>query len=103
MYILEDLWNGKIRPDEKYARADTEYKRVLHELCEETDAFFEDLSKEKQQYYEKLEMLQYKLFNMSEQDSFIIGFRLGARMILDVVGEYKGQFMTPSDAIRDTK
>lgn len=68
MCILEDLWNGKIRLDEK------------------------------QKSYEKLEELQYKLFNISEQDAFIVGFRLGARIILDVIGEYKGQFRTADDA-----
>ncbi len=30
---------------------------------------------------------------MGEEDAFIYGFRLGARMIMDVVGEYKGQFV----------
>ena len=29
---------------------------------------------------------------MTEEDVFIYGFRMGARMILDVVGDYKGQF-----------
>ena len=97
MYILEDLWNGKITPSERYICSDSEYHRILHKLCEETDVFLKDLSKEKQQQYEELEKMQFKLFNISEQDTFVVGFRFGARIILDVVGEYKGQFMTPSD------
>jgi len=30
---------------------------------------------------------------MLPEDAFIYGFRLGARMMMDVVGEYKGQFI----------
>ena len=32
------------------------------------------------------------------EDYFIYGFRLGARMMLDVVGDYKGQFYSPGEA-----
>jgi hypothetical protein len=35
---------------------------------------------------------------LSEEDSFIYGFRLGARMILDVIGDYKGQFYETGEA-----
>lgn len=97
MYILENLWDGKITPNEKFLRTDTEYKKESHKLCEEIDLFFKDLSDEKQKHYEELEKLQYKLFDISERDTFIVGFRLGARIILDVVGEYKGQFKRSDD------
>ena len=34
---------------------------------------------------------------LSEEDIFIYGFRMGARMILDVVGDHKGQFYEIGD------
>jgi len=30
---------------------------------------------------------------MAEEDALISGFRLGARMVMDLVGEYRGEFM----------
>ena len=35
---------------------------------------------------------------LANEDYFIYGFRLGARLILDVVGDYKGQFYSPGEA-----
>jgi hypothetical protein len=35
---------------------------------------------------------------LSEEDIFIYGFRMGAKMILDVVGDHKGQFFEISEA-----
>ena len=41
---------------------------------------------------EVVDRLRTDLAMMTEEDVFIYGFRMGARMILDVVGDYKGQF-----------
>ena len=32
------------------------------------------------------------------EDLFLYGFRLGARMILDIIGDYEGQFCSPDEA-----
>lgn len=92
MYVLKDLWRGHISPRERYVCSNSEYQRVSYKLCEELDLFMENLTIEQREQYEKLEGLQFELMNISEEDTFIVGFRLGARMVLDVVGEYRGQF-----------
>lgn len=97
MYILNDLWHRKITPSERFIRPDSEYLRILHKFSEETDALAKDLPPEKQKLCSELEDLQLKLISISEEDTFIKGFRLGARMILDIIGDYKGQFKTPSE------
>ena len=97
MYILNDLWNGNVTPDVRYVRSDSEYHKISHQLSEKSDLFIKDLSPEQSELYDELENLQYKLFNISEEDTFITGFRLGARMILDVIGDHKGQFKPPSE------
>ena len=35
---------------------------------------------------------------MQNEDYFLYGFRLGARMILDIIGDYEGQFCSPGEA-----
>ncbi len=97
MYILNDLWQGNITPSERYIRSGTEYQKPLHELSGEINGFINTLPSEKQVHYEKLTALQYKLNSISEQDAFIVGFRLGAKMIIDVMTDYKGQFKTPAN------
>ena len=97
MYILNDLWQGNITPNERYIRSDSDYQKTLHELNSEIEQFINSLSPENQEYFDKLTTIQFKLNSISEEDAFIVGFRLGARMILDVINDYKGQFKTPAD------
>ena len=97
MYILNDLWSGNIMPGERYMRSNSEYKQISHKFSEELELFMKDLSSEKRKHYEILENLQLQLIEISEEDTFIVGFRMGARMMLDVISDYKGQFKNPSD------
>lgn len=92
MYVLKDLWHGNISPNERFIRSESKYRKISHILCEKSDLFYDQLSTEQKQQYDELKNLQFDLMNLSEEDTFIVGFRLGARMILDVIGEYKGQF-----------
>ena len=97
MYILNDLWHGNITPCERYIRSGSEYQQVSQQFCDAIEMLREDLSPEKLKQWDVVENLQLQLIDMSEEDTFIVGFRLGARMILDIIGEYKGQFKTPAE------
>ena len=41
---------------------------------------------------EAINDLKSDLSVMANEDYFLYGFRLGARMILDIIGDYEGQF-----------
>ena len=92
MYALDKLWRGGISPSERYCNKDSEYKRLLHRLCEESEKVSSELSSEGKKAFEEHKQIQLALIGISEEDIFINAFRLGARMMLDVVGDYKGQF-----------
>lgn len=47
---------------------------------------------------EAINDLKHDLSVMAEEDVFIYGFRLGAIMMLDVLGSYEGQFCSPTEA-----
>ena len=47
---------------------------------------------------EAIDNLRAGMTVLANEDYFIYGFRLGARLILDVVGDYKGQFYSPGEA-----
>ena len=70
---------------------------MFSRYVKELELMKNDLSPEKQEKWDEIEELGLKLLDISEQDSFIVSFRLGARIILDVVGEHKRQFKSLMD------
>lgn len=92
MYVLEKLWRGGLTPSERYFHEDSQYKMLLRRLCETSEKVSSELSPEGKKALEEHEQIQLDLIGISEEDVFINAFRLGARMMLDVVGDYKGQF-----------
>lgn len=97
MYILNDLWYGNITPRERYIRSGSEYQKLSDQFSSQLTAFVKELSHDHRKQYESIEDLRARLNLISEEDSFVIGFRLGARIILDIVGDYERQFETPAD------
>ncbi len=93
MYVLKELWRGNIIPMERSVRPGSDYKKTSLELCEQIDRLLETLTPEGKKRWEAISNLRSDLTLMGEEDAFIYGFRLGAEMIMDVVGEYKGQFV----------
>ena len=92
MYVLEKLWRHGLSPNERYCHKDSEYKRLLQKLCESSNAVSAELTTKGKEAFEEHEKIQLSLIAISEEDIFINAFQLGARMMLDVIGNYKGQF-----------
>lgn len=93
MYVLKELFRGNISPTERSVRPGSDYKKTSLEICEQLDRFLETLTPEGKKQWESISDLRNDMTIMGEEEAFIYGFRLGARMIMDVVGEYKGQFI----------
>ncbi len=93
MYVLKVLYRGNIIPTERPVRLGSDYKKASAEICEQLNHFWETLTPEGRKQLEVIDNLRSDMAFMAEEEAFIYGFRLGAKMIMDVVGEYKGQFM----------
>ncbi len=93
MYVLKDLYWGNISPTERSIRPGSDYKKTSAQICEQIDRLLENLTPEEKHQLEAIDCLRNDMAAMAEEDAFIYGFRLGARMVLDVVGDYKGQFI----------
>ena len=98
MYLLDKLWRGDIAPSERFVRKNSEYSQVAKRFCDEIETFLSDLSPEAKKQMEIVDSLRAEMNYLHEEDIFIYGFRMGARMILDVVGDYKGQFYDVGEA-----
>ena len=61
------------------------------------DRLMEMISPEAKVQKEIVDNLQTDLTMLSNEVIFIYAFRMGARLMLDVLGEYKGQFYSPGE------
>ena len=84
MSILEDLWYGNLSPNERTIQKNSEYARLSKESLQCEEQFIKDLSAEGRQAYEDHTTKQMTLSSIAECDSFVSGFRLGARMMLEI-------------------
>lgn len=98
MYVLRELWRGEISPTDRRVRQGSEYQQTAKEVREKMGEFLETLPPEAKKQLEAINDLKSDLSVMANEDYFLYGFRLGARMILDVIGNYEGQFCSPSEA-----
>lgn len=97
MYVLEKLWREGLSPNERYTRKDGEYHKILVRICEEGDKVCEELTEKGKTHFDAYRQAQVDLSMIAEREVFIEAFRLGARLVLDIVGEYHGNFYTGTD------
>ena len=98
MYMLRELWRGEISPTDRRVRQGSEYQQRAAEVRKQMMEFAAMLSPEAKERMEEINDQKHSLSMMAEEDVFIYGFRLGARMMLDVIGDYEGQFYSPTEA-----
>ena len=97
MFVLQELWRGNITPSERFVRSGSEYKKIAGKLSDEMDRLMDAISPEARKKLENIGNLRADMAVLSNEDYFIYGFRLGARLILDIVGDYQGQFYSPGE------
>ena len=91
MYLLEELWYGNVNPNERYNRPNSEYAKLIKESADCLKQLEEKLTPEASNLLEEFCNIQARAAGISEEDTFIRGVRIGARFILDVVGDYRSQ------------
>jgi len=98
MYVLRDLWNGRIIPTERFVRNNSNYQELLNRLSEEGILLRSNMSEDDKKRFDKYEDIQLGLIGISDEETFIEAFRLGARIMLDVVSDYRGTFYRACEA-----
>ena len=89
MLLLEDLWEGKINPSERGYPKGGEVAKITHEVNEYLHTFLKELSPAGKTTFDNYYDKSIDLQSIAERDSFIRGVRIGARFVLDVLGEYR--------------
>lgn len=97
MYELRKLWRGQISPSERFIHEDSPYWNVSKKHSESLNILYTIMSPEAKRQYEATEQLSLEMVEIDTEEAFIQGFRLGARLILDVLTDYRGSFYSLAD------
>ena len=85
MKIIEDLYYGRISPYEMSISTTPEYQKLKALADRNEDLLRESLSDKQKELLEKLIESVTDISSISERDMFINGFRLGVKLMIDVM------------------
>lgn len=87
MTTLEDLYYGNIIPHEHSIKRGSAYSEVLGYVVRNEDDLKATLTEQQKEIFEKLKDCESELHGMNELESFVSGFKLAARIIIEVLQE----------------
>ena len=89
MLILEDLYLGDVRPCERSFKRNSQYAKALDELVKAGDMLTETLTEKQKEMFEDYMSAQREVNVLTDCETFIYAFRLGAKIMMDVLTEGK--------------
>ena len=87
MFFLDRFWKGDITPGEGQYHPSPEYTRIMQTLERIDDTLKSHLSQEDYKTFREYADAALTASCMESCDSFIEGFRLGAKMMTDVLAD----------------
>ena len=87
MHILEELYVGCIRPGERTFKQNSQYSRAIDKLTESVEKLDAALSEEQKSLLDEYRNAQQDLMVITDCETFIRGFQIGAKIMLDVLTE----------------
>lgn len=82
--FIEEFYYGNIDPQELSSELGSSLKKKLNSLVKNEDEFREKLTDEEKKMFQQYTNLYNEFLSISIADSFISGFRLGAKFTHDV-------------------
>ena len=86
MHVLEDLWGGKVNLHEK-GFPSKQYAGAMQRLANCGEKLLTLLNEEQRKHFEEYVDDQLEVSIIADCASFIDGFKLGAKIMLDVLTE----------------
>ena len=90
--ILEKLWRGDLTPQTRSFKRGTNYEDSLEMMCKNEEKLKSMLEGKESELFEKFCDARDEVDQYTEEDIFITGFRLGARIIVESFYENDGLF-----------
>ena len=87
MLILDDLWEGKVHPGERYVHRGGEYARIHLESVQCLRQLLDSLDTDEKELFDTWHQKSMELTIIDEREIFIRGVRIGAKLLLDMLGD----------------
>ena len=91
---LEDLYYGNITPCEQQMIPGSELKRAVDRAAKCEEQLMEFLNEDGQYVLTKLIRSQHEINSITATENFILGFRLGVRLMAECMDENDGDIRT---------
>ena len=91
---LEDLYYGNITPCEQQVIPGSEMKRAMDRVAKCEEQLMGLLNEEGQQTLTKFIRSQHEINSITATENFILGFRLGVRLMAECMDENDGDIRT---------
>ena len=85
--ILEELFYGNICPNTDCRNQDKETKQLMGYIADHHDNLLSTLNEQQKEILEKFDDCYNELIDINEREIFSYAFKLGARLMLSVIGE----------------
>ena len=85
MKILADLYYGRVIPHEHGIKSGSKYEYLLGCVIRYDDDLVSTLTEQQKEIFEKYKDCKSDIDGINELDAFISGFRLAARIMMEVV------------------
>ena len=92
--ILEDLYYGNIIPNEQQMIPGSELNRAVDRVAKYEKQLMEQLKETDQEILTKLIRSQHEINSITATENFILGFRLGVRLMAECMDENDGDIQT---------
>lgn len=90
--ILSELYHGNINPVAKSVVQGSAYQKAMHQLSDIEERLMAQLDAEQKKLLQDFVSAQGNLNLISGEERFTDGFRMGARMMLEIFEKDDGQF-----------
>ena len=87
---LEDLYYGNITPNEQDMTTGSELKRAVNRVARYESQLTEQLGETEQTILTKLISSQHEIDSITARENFILGFRLGVRIMAECLDDNDG-------------
>ena len=85
MLVLEDLYVGEVRPGERSGKRNPQYTKALNEAIKAGDTLTASLTEQQKELFEAYMTAQREVNILTDVETYIYSFRLGAKIMLDVL------------------
>ena len=95
--ILEDFYYGNITPNEKEMQPGSKLQRAVNTAARCESQLADGLDEVRQALLTKLVKAQHEIDGITATENFILGFRLGVRMMVECMDDNDGDIKSGGD------